>query len=63
MITTIKQQAKDLFAELGRVDWPSKDKVLSSTYSVVIISLFFAGFFAGVDWLISKGMGFIFPHQ
>lgn len=63
MITTFKQQAKDLFAELGRVDWPVKEKVLSATYAVVTVSLFFAGFFAVVDWLISKGMTFILPHH
>jgi preprotein translocase subunit SecE len=63
LITTLKQQAKDLFLELNRVDWPGKDKVLSSTYAVVIVSLFFAGFFAVVDWLISKGMTFILPHH
>ena len=63
MITTIKQQARDLFAELGRVDWPSKEKVLNSTYAVVSVSLFFGLFFWAVDWLISWGMKFILPHQ
>ena len=55
MIGAIKQQARDLFAELDRVDWPSKEKVMTSTWTVVIISVFVGVFLWGVDWVFSKG--------
>ena len=55
MIGAIKQQARDLFAELDRVDWPSKEKVMTSTWTVVIISVFVGVFLWSVDWVLSKG--------
>jgi len=64
LITTFKQQAKDLFEELhDRVDWPTKDKVLSKTYTVVFISLFMGLFLWGADWLITWGMKLVLPHH
>ncbi len=63
MITTIKQQTKDLLAELNRVDWPSKEKVMSSTGAVVVVSVFVGAFLYGADRLISWGMSFILPHH
>jgi preprotein translocase SecE subunit len=63
LISTIKQQTKDLLAELNRVDWPSKDKVLSASYSVVAVSVFVGLFLWGADWVITWGMTFILPHH
>ena len=63
MISIIKQQTKELLAELNRVDWPSKDKVLSASYSVVAVSVFVGLFLWGADWVISWGMKFILPHH
>ena len=63
MISTIKQQAKELLAELNRVDWPSKDKVLSASYSVVAVSVFVGLFLWGADWVITWGMQLILPHH
>ncbi len=60
MIGAIKQQARDLFAELDRVDWPSKEKVLSSTYTVVIISVFVGAYLWAMDWIFSKGFAYFF---
>lgn len=60
MIGAIKQQARDLFAELDRVDWPSKEKVLTSTYTVVIVSVFVGVFLWSVDWVFSKGFAYFF---
>ncbi len=50
-------------AELNRVDWPPKDKVLSATYAVAVVSLFVGLFLWGSDWLISWGMKFIMPRH
>jgi len=51
VIGAIKQQAKDLSAELSRVDWPSKEKVMTSAYTVVIVSVFVGIYLWGVDWV------------
>ena len=63
MIGSIKQQAKDLLAELSRVDWPTKDKVVNSTWSILIISVFVGFFLYGADWVISYGMKYLLPHH
>ena len=63
MIGAIKQQAKDLLAELTRVDWPTKDKVVTSTWSILIVSTFVGFFLWGADWIISYGMKYLLPHH
>jgi preprotein translocase subunit SecE len=49
-------------AELNRVDWPSKDKVLTAAYSVAVVSIFVGLYLWSADWLISWGMKFVLPH-
>ncbi len=63
MIGTIKKQAKDLKAELDRVDWPSRDKVLSSTWVVVLISLFVGVFLWAADWVLARGFDYLLPRH
>ena len=63
VIGTIKQQARDLMAELDRVDWPSKDKVMSSTWIVVVISVFVGVFLWVADWILSKGFAYLLPRH
>ncbi len=63
MIGAIKQQARDLKAELDRVDWPSRDKVLSTTWTVVVISLFVGAFLWAADWALAKGFALFFPRH
>jgi preprotein translocase subunit SecE len=63
VIGAIKQQAKDLLGELSRVDWPTKDKVVSSTWSILILSVFVGFFLWGADWAISYGMKYLLPHH
>jgi preprotein translocase SecE subunit len=63
LIAIIKKQVKDLWTELDRVDWPTKDKVLHATYAVVAVSLFVGFFLWGSDLLISWGMTFILPSH
>jgi preprotein translocase SecE subunit len=60
VIGAIKQQAKDLAAELNRVDWPSREKVMTSAWTVVVISMFVGAFLWSVDWVLSKGFAFFF---
>ncbi|MDP2874888.1 MAG: preprotein translocase subunit SecE [Holophaga sp.] len=63
MISAIKQQTKDLFAELNRVDWPGKEKVMSSTGAVIFVSVFVGLFLYVADLVITWGMKFILPHH
>ena len=63
MISTIKQQAKDLFAELNRVDWPDKAKVRSATYGVVSLSIFVGLYLYLSDRVIAWGIAFILPNR
>jgi preprotein translocase subunit SecE len=63
VIGTIKQQAKDLFAELRRVDWPNREKVLGSTATVIVISVFVGIFLwladLGLTWVMQR----VLPHS
>ena len=63
MFSNIKHQAKELAAELKRVDWPGKQKVLSAAYSVAIVSAFVGLYLYAADKVISWGMAFILPHH
>ncbi|MBK8724627.1 MAG: preprotein translocase subunit SecE [Holophagaceae bacterium] len=63
MIAPIKQQAKDLFAELQRVDWPNREKVISSTATVIVISLFVGIFLWLADLGLTWAMQYILPHH
>ncbi len=63
MISNIKHQAKELLTELKRVDWPAKQKVLSSAYSVAVVSAFVGVFLYAADKVISWGMATILPHH
>ena len=63
MIRTIKQQARDLKAELDRVDWPSREKVMSTTGIVIAISVFVGIFLWAADWVLAKGVGLLFPSH
>ncbi len=60
MIGAIKQQAKDLAEELNRVDWPSKEKVMASAWTVALVSLFVGAYLWTADWVLSKGFAFFF---
>jgi preprotein translocase SecE subunit len=60
VIGTIKQQVRDLSAELNRVDWPSKEKVMTSAWTVVVVSVFVGLYLWSVDWVLSKGFAFFF---
>ena len=56
----IIQFFKDSYAELKRVVWPSRESVAASTKVVIISVLIFAVVLGFVDFLLLKGMDFIF---
>lgn len=61
MISTLKSQAQELFAELNRVDWPKKEKVVRYTWSVVILSVVVGLFLWLADLGIARLLKFIIP--
>ncbi len=56
----IIQFFKDSFAELKKVQWPSREEVRSNT-KVVLVSVFmFAVLFGVVDFLLLRGVELVF---
>jgi preprotein translocase subunit SecE len=60
VIGAIKQQVRDLTAELNRVDWPSKEKVMTSAYTVVVVSIFVGVYLWAADWVFSRASHYLF---
>ncbi|MEA1911972.1 MAG: preprotein translocase subunit SecE [Spirochaetota bacterium] len=56
----IIQFFKDSYAELKRVVWPSRENVAASTRVVIVSTLIFAVVLGFVDFLLVKGMDFLF---
>jgi preprotein translocase subunit SecE len=56
----IIQFFKDSFAELKKVQWPSRSEVASSTKVVLVSVLIFAAVFGIVDFLLLQGIELIF---
>jgi preprotein translocase subunit SecE len=46
--------------ELKRVTWPSRKEVYATTVVVIAVSVFFAVYLAGVDWVLSHLVQWIF---
>ena len=56
-IQRTKDYVDDLKLEMRRVTWPNRKQVEGTT-AVVIVSVFaFAGYFAIVDGILSRGIG------
>jgi preprotein translocase subunit SecE len=56
-IERTKDYINDLKLEMRRVSWPNRKQVEGTT-AVVIVSVFaFAGYFAIVDGILSRGIG------
>jgi len=56
----IKAFFSESYGELKKVVWPNKDSVASSTRVVLVSTILFALFFGIVDFLLVKGLFFIF---
>jgi len=56
----IIQFFKDSFAELKKVQWPSRSEVSSSTKVVLVSVLIFAAVYGIVDFLLLQGIELIF---
>jgi preprotein translocase subunit SecE len=56
----ILQFFKDSYAELKRVVWPGREQVVSSTKVVIVSTVLFALVLGIVDFILLKGVDFIF---
>ena len=56
----IIQFFKDSYAELKKVQWPSREEVGSNTKVVLVSVLIFATVFGVVDFLLLQGIELIF---
>jgi preprotein translocase subunit SecE len=61
LISSLKTQVQELFAELNRVDWPKKEKVVRYTWAVVILSIVVGLYLWGADLGIARLLKFIIP--
>ncbi|MFW5776848.1 MAG: preprotein translocase subunit SecE [Spirochaetota bacterium] len=56
----IVQFFKDSYAELKKVQWPSREEVGSNTKVVLVSVLIFAAVFGVVDFILLQGIELIF---
>ena len=56
----ILQFFKDSYAELKRVVWPGREQVVSSTKVVIVSTVLFTLDLGIVDFILLKGVDFIF---
>jgi preprotein translocase SecE subunit len=50
----------DVRVEMKQVTWPSRDDVVATTGVVIATVFFFGVFLAVVDWLVQRGVTYIF---
>jgi preprotein translocase subunit SecE len=50
----------DVRLEMKQVTWPSREDVISTTTVVVATVAFFGVFLAVVDWLVQRGVTYVF---
>jgi preprotein translocase subunit SecE len=50
----------DVRVEMKQVTWPSRDDVVSTTGIVIATVFFFGIFLAAVDWMVQRGVTYVF---
>jgi preprotein translocase subunit SecE len=50
----------DVRVEMKQVTWPAREEVVSTTSVVIATVFFFGAFLAVVDWLVQRGVTYIF---
>ena len=59
-IDRVKEYYADLKAEMGKVSWPSREQVVSTTAVVIACVFAFALYFAVVDVVLAKAIRRLF---
>jgi preprotein translocase subunit SecE len=47
---------RESLEELRKVSWPSRETVTRYSLLVIVLCIVLALFFAGIDWLFTKGL-------
>jgi preprotein translocase subunit SecE len=55
-MNSITQFLKEAKAELEKVNWPSREKTINYTLTVIGISLAIAAFLGGLDWIFQTSL-------
>jgi preprotein translocase subunit SecE len=50
----------DVRVEMKQVTWPGREDVVSTTTVVITTVFFFGVFLAAVDWLVQRGVSYVF---
>ena len=50
---------KEVRFEIKKVSWPSKEKVITHTQVVIVVSMAFGAFLAVSDYLLAQGLKLI----
>jgi preprotein translocase subunit SecE len=50
----------DVRVEMKQVTWPSREDVIATTGIVIATVFFFGVFLAAVDWLVQRGVTYVF---
>ncbi len=53
MFGKAKKFLNDVYQELQKVAWPSRDELVGSTIVVIVMSVIMAMFIGGVDWIVN----------
>src|SRR5215831_12963520 len=59
-ITNSREFLHDVRVEMKQVTWPSREDVVATTGVVVATVFFFGVFLAAVDWLVQRGVTYVF---
>jgi preprotein translocase subunit SecE len=59
-IADTREFLHDVRVEMKQVTWPSREDVVSTTTVVIATVFFFGVFLAITDWLVNRGVSYIF---
>jgi preprotein translocase subunit SecE len=54
MFGKVKKFLNDVYQELQKVAWPSRDELVGSTIVVIVMSVIVAVFIGIVDWSVNR---------
>lgn len=55
-LTWLVRYVRESIEELRKVTWPSRQTVTKYSVLVIVLCIVLAAFFAGIDWLFTKGL-------
>ncbi len=55
-ISWLLRYVRESIEELRKVTWPSRETTLRYSVLVIVLCIVLAAFFAGIDWLFTKGL-------